>query len=205
MIMSLKFRKKRMQKSMPLGHSYSQPLPMPITSEGMPDWEAPDVGAYVSYAIDKGPLKGRVVVLHRMENGLYSIAEDDSHAKHVANRDLDTSKLEKDEDADVEDMENDVDANIDYDDQDRADFEEEIADLPNEQIFLGTTGALSKSSNLLRQAVEEVKSVASGSVRITPRLFSVLSQNYSSALLSKAMKIARLELGTQSALRRRSR
>ena len=161
MIMSLKFRKKRMQKSMPLGHSYSQPLPMPITSEGMPDWEAPDVGAYVSYAIDKGPLKGRVVVLHRMEN--------------------------------------------DYDDQDRADFEEEIADLPNEQIFLGTTGALSKSSNLLRQAVEEVKSVASGSVRITPRLFSVLSQNYSSALLSKAMKIARLELGTQSALRRRSR
>ena len=203
MIMSLKFRKKRMQKSMPLGHSYSQPLPMPITSEGMPDWEAPDVGAYVSYAIDKGPLKGRVVVLHRMENGLYSIAEDDSHIKHVANRDLDTSKLEKDEDADVEDMENDVDANIDYDDQDRADFEEDIADLPNAPLI--ANGSFSKSSNLLRQAVEEVKAVASGSVRITPRLFSVLSQNYSSALLSKAMKIARLELGTQSALRRRSR
>lgn len=201
--MTLKSRKRRMQKSMSLGHSYSQPLPMPMTPEGMPDWEAPDVGAYVSYAIDNGPLKGRVVVLHRMQNGLYSIAEDDSHIKHVANRDLDRSKLEKDEDADTEDMENDVDANIDYDDQDRADFEEEIADLPNEPLV--ANGSFSKSSNLLRQAVEEVKSVASGSVRITPRLFSVLSQNYSSALLSKAMKIARLELVTQPAVRRRSR
>ena len=201
--MTLKSRKRRMQKSMSLGHSYSQPLPMPMTPEGMPDWEAPDVGSYVSYAIDNGPLKGRVVVLHRMHNGLYSIAEDDSHIKHVANRDLDRSKLEKDEDADTEDMENDVDANIDYDDQDRADFEEEIADLPNGPLV--ANGSFSKSSNLLRQAVEEVKSVASGSVRITPRLFSVLSQNYSSALLSKAMKIARLELGTQTASRRRSR
>lgn len=203
--MTLKSRKRRMQKSMSLGHSYSQPLPMPMTPEGMPDWEAPDVGAYVSYAIDNGPLKGRVVVLHRMQNGLYSIAEDDSRIKHAANRDLDRSKLEKDEDADTEDMENDVDANIDYDDQDRADFEEDIAELPDGPMFLGTTGALSKSSNLLRQAVEEVKAVASGSVRITPRLFSVLSQNYSSALLSKAMKIAKLELNAPYLSRRRSR
>ena len=203
--MTLKSRKRRMQKSMSLGHSYSQPLPMPMTPEGMPDWEAPDVGAYVSYAIDNGPLKGRVVVLHRMQNGLYSIAEDDSRIKHAANRDLDRSKLEKDEDADTEDMENDVDANIDYDDQDRANFEEDIAELPDGPMFLGTTGTLSKSSNLLRQAVEEVKAVASGSVRITPRLFSVLSQNYSSALLSKAMKIAKLELNAPYLSRRRSR
>jgi len=201
--MNLKARTRRMQKSMPLGQSYAQPLPMPMTSEGMPDWEAPDVGTYVSYAIDNGPLKGRVVVLHRMENGLYSIAEDDSHTKHAANRDLDTSKLEKDEDADTEDMENDVDANIDYDDQDRANFEEDIAELPNGP--LAANGSFSKSSNLLRQAVEEVKAVASGSVRITPRLFSVLSQNYSSALLSKAMKIAKLELNAPYLSRRRSR
>lgn len=86
-----------LKKSVTLGHAYNQPLPMPMRSDGMPDWDAPDLGAFVSFVLERGPLKGKVVILKRLPNGMYVIAEDKFHAKDDANREKDKSKLRKEE------------------------------------------------------------------------------------------------------------
>lgn len=89
--------KKSFKKSVALGMTYSQPLPMPMRSDGMPDWEAPDFGSFVSYLLDKGPLKGKVVILKRLPNGMYVIAADENHVKDDDNRKKDKSKLRKED------------------------------------------------------------------------------------------------------------
>jgi hypothetical protein len=91
----------RVKKSVTLGMSYDQPLPMPFRTDGMPDWEAPSLGAFVSFVLENGPLKGRVVVLKRLPNGMYIIAPD-GQVKNPANRDLDKEKMKKEEDEDSE-------------------------------------------------------------------------------------------------------
>ena len=91
----------RVKKSVTLGMSYDQPLPMPFRTDGMPDWEAPSLGAFVSFVLENGPLKGRVVVLKRLSNGMYIIAPD-GQVKNPANRDLDKEKMKKEEDEDSE-------------------------------------------------------------------------------------------------------
>lgn len=82
-------------KSVTLGQSFQTPVPMPFRDDGLPDWDAPTLGSYVSFTLENGPLKGRVVVLKRRENGMYVIAEDDHSAKNPADRDKDKSKLSK--------------------------------------------------------------------------------------------------------------
>lgn len=83
-------------KAVILGRRYAQPLPMPMLSNGMPNWNAPDLGAYVSLALG-GDLKGQVVILHRLPNGMYRIAVDDTGVQHPEDRDKDKSKLNKEE------------------------------------------------------------------------------------------------------------
>lgn len=90
-------------KSVTLGQSFQTPVPMPFRDDGLPDWDAPTLGSYVSFTLENGPLKGRVVVLKRRENGMYVIAEDDHSAKNPADRDKDKSKLIK-EDNDLSHM-----------------------------------------------------------------------------------------------------
>jgi len=91
----------RVRKSVTLGMSYDQPLPMPFREDGMPDWEAPSLGAFVSFVLENGPLKGRVVILKRLPNGMYIIAPD-GQVKNPANRDLDKEKMKKEEDSEHE-------------------------------------------------------------------------------------------------------
>lgn len=91
------FRKKNLAKSVTLGQAFSTPMPMPFRDDGLPDWDAPTLGSFVSFTLENGPLKGRVVVLKRQQNGMYVIAEDDNHAKNAANRELDKEKLHKDD------------------------------------------------------------------------------------------------------------
>lgn len=86
------------KKSVTLGHAYNQPLPMPMRPDGMPDWEAPGLGSFVSFILERGPLKGKVVILKRLENGMYVIAEDKFKSKDDANRDKDKDKLRKEND-----------------------------------------------------------------------------------------------------------
>lgn len=99
----LKNVQRSFSKSVTLGHAYNQPLPMPMRPDGMPDWDAPDLGAFVSFAMERGPLKGKVVILKRLANGMYVIAEDKFHSKDDANRDKDKSKLRKEDDGDYPD------------------------------------------------------------------------------------------------------
>lgn len=89
---------KSIKKSVTLGGTFTTPMPMPFRDDGLPDWDAPTLGSYVSFTLENGPLKGRVVVLKRRENGMYVIAEDDHSSKDAANRDKDKSKLEKEDD-----------------------------------------------------------------------------------------------------------
>jgi hypothetical protein len=83
-------------KSVPMGRVYDQPLPMPMLTSGLPDWEAPDLMSYVLFNIhnEKSQLHGRSVVLQRMANGLYRIASE-SYTKHPEDRDKDIAKLRK--------------------------------------------------------------------------------------------------------------
>lgn len=90
-------RQGQFAKSVTLGQSFAAPMPMPYRDDGLPDWDAPTMGSFVSFALENGPLKGRVVVLKRLENGMYIIAEDDSKSKHTEDRDKDKSKLEKED------------------------------------------------------------------------------------------------------------
>ena len=79
-----------------MGRVYDQPLPMPMLTSGLPDWEAPDLMSYVLFNInnEKSQLHGRSVVLQRMANGLYRIASE-SYTKHPEDRDKDIAKLRK--------------------------------------------------------------------------------------------------------------
>ena len=90
-------RLNRVQKSVTLGQSFASPIPMPFRDDGAPDWDAPTLGSYVSFLLENGPLKGRVVVLKRQQNGMYIIAEDDTKSKDNANREKDKAKLSKEE------------------------------------------------------------------------------------------------------------
>lgn len=85
------------KKSVTLGHTYNQPLPMPMRQDGMPDWDAPNLGSFVSFSLERGPLKGKVVILKRLPNGMYVIAEDKFHADDDANRKKDKGKLQKED------------------------------------------------------------------------------------------------------------
>lgn len=93
-------KKKSFNKSVPMGRTYDQPLPMPMLSSGMPDWEGPDLMNYVLMNInnEKSSLHGRSVVLQRMANGLYRIATE-SYTKHPEDRDKDIAKLRKEKQA----------------------------------------------------------------------------------------------------------
>lgn len=93
----LKNVEKSLNKSVTLGHAYNQPLPMPMRADGMPDWDSPQPGLFVSFALERGPLKGKVVILKRLANGMYVIAEDKFRSKDDANRDKDKGKLRKEE------------------------------------------------------------------------------------------------------------
>ena len=86
-----------MRKSVTLGTSFHSPMPMPFRPDGLPDWDTPGLGSFVSFALENGPLKGRVVILRRLQNGMYVIAPDDASSKNDENRDLDKEKLRKEE------------------------------------------------------------------------------------------------------------
>jgi hypothetical protein len=95
------------KKAVILGRTYDQPIPMPMLPNGMPDWNAPDINSYVSLLLDGSPkLKGRVVVLHRLANGMYTIAVDGEHAKDPEDRDKDKNKLRKERDGEMSDQDN---------------------------------------------------------------------------------------------------
>lgn len=90
--------KYHLAKAVIIGQSYDQPIPMPMLSNGMPDWESPDLDSFVSLVLKnvKG-LEGRVVVLKRLANGMYTIAADSGESKHPEDRDKDKSKLKKED------------------------------------------------------------------------------------------------------------
>lgn len=85
------------RKSVTLGTSFHSPMPMPFRPDGLPDWDTPGLGSFVSFALENGPLKGRVVILRRLQNGMYVIAPDDASSKNDENRNLDKEKLRKEE------------------------------------------------------------------------------------------------------------
>lgn len=88
----------KVHKAVILGRTYDQPIPMPMLANGMPDWNAPDINSYVSLLLDGSPkLKGRVVVLHRRPNGMYTIAVDGEHVAKPEDRGKDKSKLRKED------------------------------------------------------------------------------------------------------------
>lgn len=88
--------KRTLHKAVILGRTYDQPIPMPMTANGMPDWSAPDLNSYVSLVLNGSKaLQGRVVVLHRLNNGMYRIAADETGVKSPQDRDKDKDKLKK--------------------------------------------------------------------------------------------------------------
>lgn len=88
--------KRTLHKAVILGRTYDQPIPMPMLSNGMPDWSAPDLNSYVSLVLNGSKaLQGRVVVLHRLPNGMYRIAADETGVKNPQDRDKDKDKLKK--------------------------------------------------------------------------------------------------------------
>ena len=91
-------QKHYLAKAVIIGQSYDQPIPLPMLANGMPDWEAPDLDSFVSLVLKNAKgLEGRVVVLKRLPNGMYTIATDSAESKHPEDRDKDKSKLRKED------------------------------------------------------------------------------------------------------------
>jgi hypothetical protein len=60
-----------------IGSSFDSPGMMPMTGEGNPDWDAPEKNSFVMMPINnkKSSLHGRFVILQKLPNGMYKIAE----------------------------------------------------------------------------------------------------------------------------------
>lgn len=88
---------KQVRKSVSMGHSFDNPMPIPFHEDGVPNWDGIPPGRFGSLPFDSGPLKGKVVVLLRLENGRYVISPD-GKMPNVENRDKDKAKLRKETD-----------------------------------------------------------------------------------------------------------
>ena len=88
---------KPVRKSVSMGHSFDNPMPIPFHEDGVPNWDGIPPGCFGSLPFDSGPLKGKVVVLLRLENGRYVISPD-GKLPHAENRDKDKAKLRKETD-----------------------------------------------------------------------------------------------------------
>jgi hypothetical protein len=90
-----------------VGSSFNSPMPMPMTSDGSPDWDGPNENSFVMMPINnkKSSLHGRFVILQKLPNGMYKIAEkpsgkkkktkDDDDDDDGENRDNDEGKVSK--------------------------------------------------------------------------------------------------------------
>ena len=87
-------RRGTMRKSVPMGYSFDNPMPIPFHDDGLPNWDGVPHGCFASLPMDNGPLKGKVVVLHRLQNGMYIISPD-GKLSNPQNRDKDKGKLRK--------------------------------------------------------------------------------------------------------------
>ena len=87
-------RRGTMRKSVPMGYSFDNPMPIPFHDDGLPNWDGVPHGCFTSLPMDNGPLKGKVVVLHRLQNGMYIISPD-GKLNNPQNRDKDKGKLRK--------------------------------------------------------------------------------------------------------------
>lgn len=60
------------------GTSYRSPMIMPLASDGSPDWESVSINKFVMMPVNnkKSALHGRFVILEKLPNGLYRVAED---------------------------------------------------------------------------------------------------------------------------------
>ena len=80
-----------------IGSSFESPLMMPMTGEGNPDWDAPDKNSFVMMPINnkKSSLHGRFVILQKLPNGMYKIAEKPTKEKKKKNDDDDDGDVNK--------------------------------------------------------------------------------------------------------------
>ena len=90
-----------------VGSSFNSPMPMPMTSDGSPDWDGPNENSFVMMPINnkKSSLHGRFVILQKLPNGMYKIAEKPSGKEKKTkdgdddddrdNRDNDEGKVSK--------------------------------------------------------------------------------------------------------------
>jgi hypothetical protein len=60
------------------GTSYKSPMIMPLSEDGSPDWESVSIKKFVMMPVNnkKSALHGRFVILEKLPNGLYRVAED---------------------------------------------------------------------------------------------------------------------------------
>jgi len=60
------------------GMSYKSPMIMPLSEDGSPDWESVSIKKFVMMPVNnkKSALHGRFVILEKLPNGLYRVAED---------------------------------------------------------------------------------------------------------------------------------
>ena len=87
------------------GSSYFSPMEMPMTAHGRPDWESPKEKSFVILPINnkKSSLNGRFVILEKLPNGLYRIAENPQHKKQEKKHPPPEEPPE-DRDADIDDL-----------------------------------------------------------------------------------------------------
>lgn len=80
-----------------IGSSFESPLMMPMTGEGNPDWDAPDKNSFVMMPINnkKSSLHGRFVILQKLPNGMYKIAEKPTKEKKKKSDDDDDGDVNK--------------------------------------------------------------------------------------------------------------
>lgn len=80
-----------------IGSSFESPLMMPMTGEGNPDWDAPDKNSFVMMPINnkKSSLHGRFVILQKLPNGMYKIAEKPTKEKKKKRDDDDDGDVSK--------------------------------------------------------------------------------------------------------------
>ena len=88
------------------GSSYFSPMEMPMTAHGLPDWETPKEKSFVILPINnkKSSLNGRFVILEKLPNGLYRIAENPEHKKHKNKKTDQPDDPPEDRDADIDDL-----------------------------------------------------------------------------------------------------
>lgn len=82
-----------------VGSSFNSPMQMPMTSDGSPDWDGPGENSFVMMPINnkKSSLHGRFVILQKLPNGMYKIAEKPSGKKKKSEEDDDDDNRDKDE------------------------------------------------------------------------------------------------------------